>query len=494
MAPLPGSAAMQLFQQRATAVRPNFAVTSENKAAIQAICDRLDGLPLAIELAAARTKILSPRAILERLQSRLDLLTKGASDLPERQRTLRRTIDWSYDLLTVAEQRLFWRFSAFVGGGTLEATEAVCNTGEDLEIGVFEGLGSLLDKNLVQRVDNPDAEPRFTMLETIREYALERLASNCTVALTFTPSAAGGRYASLTITSDGSNSPRIVTLTGSGVNGQPGITLSPNSPLSFGNQDKGTQTAVSTVTLTNSGTAALTITSISSSTDFPESNTCSASLAAGASCTISIAFAPSQVGLENGTLTLTDSAGVQTLGLTGTGTAPTVTVGSAGGGSLTSTVGKGQTATYALALTGSAGFSGTVSLACSGAPQYATCALSSSTITLTPGSAKPFTATVSTQTSTAAVVSGNAGFIAGASIVAFSLLLPWRKRRGALVASWCIAALLALTGLSGCGGSGGGSTTPPPLVHYTAPGTYNLTITATSGSTVVTQTIVLTVQ
>lgn len=178
VAPLRGNAAMQLFQQRAMAVWPNFAVTSENEAAIHAICDRLDGLPLAIELAAARTKILSPKAILERLQRPLDLLTKGASDLPERQRTLRRTIDWSYDLLSVAEQRLFWRFSAFVGGATLEAAEAVCNTAEDLEIEVFEGLASLLDKNLVQRVDSPDAETRFTMLETIREYALERLASS----------------------------------------------------------------------------------------------------------------------------------------------------------------------------------------------------------------------------------------------------------------------------------------------------------------------------
>ncbi len=178
VAPLLGNAALQLFQQRATAVRPNFAVTSENEVAIQAICDRLDGLPLAIELAAARTRILSPRAILERLQSRLDLLTKGASDLPERQKTLRRTIDWSYDLLNADEQRLFWRFSIFAGGATLEATEAVCNTGQDLEIGVFEGLGSLLDKNLVQRVDSPEAEARFTMLETVREYALERLASS----------------------------------------------------------------------------------------------------------------------------------------------------------------------------------------------------------------------------------------------------------------------------------------------------------------------------
>ena len=178
VAPLPSSAAMQLFQQRATAVRPNFVVTPENGEAIRAICDRLDGLPLAIELAAARTKVLSPAAILDRLQSRLELLTRGATDLPERQKTLRKTIDWSYDLLNEGEQRLFWRFSAFVGGATLEGVEAVCDTGQNLRIGVFEGLSSLLDKNLVQRVDSPDVEPRFTMLETIREYALERLSTS----------------------------------------------------------------------------------------------------------------------------------------------------------------------------------------------------------------------------------------------------------------------------------------------------------------------------
>lgn len=178
VAPLGDSAAVQLFQQRATAVRPNFVSSPENDAVIHAICNRVDCLPLAIELAAARTKVLSPKAILERLQSRLVLLTSGASDSPERQKTLRKTIDWSYDLLSEGEQRLFWRFSAFVGGATLEAAEAVCNTGQDLEIGVFEGLASLLDKNLVYRVESPDAEPRFTMLETIREYALERLASS----------------------------------------------------------------------------------------------------------------------------------------------------------------------------------------------------------------------------------------------------------------------------------------------------------------------------
>ena len=175
VSPLMTSAALQLFEQRSMAVRPNFAITPENRVTIEAICRRLDGLPLAIELAAARTKVLSPSAILDRLQSRLELLTGGASDLPERQKTLRRTIDWSYDLLSVEEQRLFWRFAAFVGGATVEAVEAVCDTRLDLGLNVFDGLTSLLDKNLIQRVEQNDVETRFSMLETIREYALERL-------------------------------------------------------------------------------------------------------------------------------------------------------------------------------------------------------------------------------------------------------------------------------------------------------------------------------
>ena len=178
VAPLEPSSAVQLFVQRATAVRPNFAINAENSGAVQEICSRLDGLPLAIELAAARTKLLSPKAILDRLESRLQLLTGGALDLPERQQTLRNTIDWSHDLLNEAEQKLFRRFSVFVGGGTLEAVEAVCNTGLDLGIDLFEGLSSLVDKNLIQRMDVLDSEARFTMLETIREYALERLATS----------------------------------------------------------------------------------------------------------------------------------------------------------------------------------------------------------------------------------------------------------------------------------------------------------------------------
>jgi predicted ATPase/DNA-binding winged helix-turn-helix (wHTH) protein len=178
VAPLEQNFAIQLFAQRAAAVRPDFIVSPENSIAIHEICSRLDCLPLAIELAAPRIKLLSPNVLLERLQSRLQLLTGGALDLPERQQTLRNTIEWSHGLLNEAEQKLFRRFSAFVGGGTLEAAEAVCNTDRDLGIDLFDGLSSLVDKNLIQRVDPLDSETRFTILQTIREFALERLVSS----------------------------------------------------------------------------------------------------------------------------------------------------------------------------------------------------------------------------------------------------------------------------------------------------------------------------
>lgn len=178
VAPLEEDSAVQLFVQRATAVRPTFALNLENSDAIREICRRLDGLPLAIELAAARTKLLSSSAILERLQSRLQLLTGGPLDLPTRQQTLRNTIDWSHELLNEAEQKLFRRFAVFIGGGTLEAAEAICNTGRDLGMDLFDGLSSLVDKNLVHHAERPGSDARFTMLETIREYALERLAAS----------------------------------------------------------------------------------------------------------------------------------------------------------------------------------------------------------------------------------------------------------------------------------------------------------------------------
>ncbi len=176
--PLAQDSAAELFAQRAASVRPGFAVTQEDARAIREICSRLDGLPLAIELAAARTKLLPPSAILDRLQSRLQLLTGGAVDLPERQQTLRNTIDWSHDLLNAPERKLFRRLAVFAGGCTLEAVEAVCNTNGDLDIDPLQGLSSLVDQNLIQTSGAADAEARFVMLQTVREYGLERLADS----------------------------------------------------------------------------------------------------------------------------------------------------------------------------------------------------------------------------------------------------------------------------------------------------------------------------
>jgi predicted ATPase len=173
-----------LFVQRAVAARPDFELNPENAAAVSEICSRLDGLPLAIELAAARVKVLSPSAMLTRLASRLQLLTGGARDLPERQQTLRAAMDWSYDLLSSAEQKLLRRLAVFAAGCDLEGMEAVCDTKGDLDLDLLDGVASLVDKSLVQQVEQTKGESRFVMLETIREYALEKLAESGEEALT----------------------------------------------------------------------------------------------------------------------------------------------------------------------------------------------------------------------------------------------------------------------------------------------------------------------
>jgi predicted ATPase/serine/threonine protein kinase len=170
--------AIALFVERAQAVKHQFVLTEENAPAVAAICSRLDGLPLAIELAAARIKLLSPSAMLTRLERRLNLLTGGARDLPTRQQTLRNTVDWSYGLLNGSEQTLFRRLSVFARGCTLEGVEAVCDTKGDLGLDVLDGMASLVDKSLAQQVEQVDKETRFFMLSTIREYALERLAES----------------------------------------------------------------------------------------------------------------------------------------------------------------------------------------------------------------------------------------------------------------------------------------------------------------------------
>jgi predicted ATPase/DNA-binding CsgD family transcriptional regulator len=172
------SPAVALFVARARAVKPDFRLTGESAEAAAGICHRLDGLPLAIELAAARVRLLPPQELLARLEQRLPLLTGGALDLPERQQTLRNTIDWSHDLLDEEERRLFRRLSAFVGGFTLHAVEAVCNAIEDPPGDTLDGITSLIDKSLLRQEEGVGGEPRFAMLETIREYALEQLAAS----------------------------------------------------------------------------------------------------------------------------------------------------------------------------------------------------------------------------------------------------------------------------------------------------------------------------
>lgn len=182
-----------LFLQRALSIKPDFAITNENARTIAEICVRLDGLPLAIELAAARIKLLSPQKLLERLDHRLQVLTGGARDAPERHQTLRNTIKWSYDLLSAEEQRLFSRLSVFVGGCTLEAAEAICGHPpvgaalplqvdalplQDGAMSMLDGLSLLIDKHLLQQVEQANGEPRLMMLETIREYALECLTAS----------------------------------------------------------------------------------------------------------------------------------------------------------------------------------------------------------------------------------------------------------------------------------------------------------------------------
>jgi predicted ATPase len=170
--------AVALFVQRAVAAKPDFELNRENASAVTEICARLDGLPLAIELAAARVKVLSPSSLLTRLASRLQLLTGGARDLPRRQQTLRAAMDWSYDLLNAAEQKLFRRLSVFVGGCNLEGVEAVCDTKGDLDLDLLDGMASMVDKSLVQQVEQAKGESRLMMLETIREYALEKLQAS----------------------------------------------------------------------------------------------------------------------------------------------------------------------------------------------------------------------------------------------------------------------------------------------------------------------------
>lgn len=163
--------AIRLFVDRARQARAGFELTPANAPDVAAICARLGGLPLAIELAAARIRMLPPQVLLARLEHQLELLTGGPRDLPARQRTMRDTITWSYALLTPEEQRLLAQLAVFAGGSTLDAADAVCGT----ELDVLAGLTALTDHSLVQQIEQPDGSVRFTMLESIREFGHEQL-------------------------------------------------------------------------------------------------------------------------------------------------------------------------------------------------------------------------------------------------------------------------------------------------------------------------------
>lgn len=172
---------VRLFVQHTRTHQPNFYLTEENSRIVGHLCKRLDGLPLAIELAAAQMRLLTPEIILSRLEGGLNVLGQGPRDAPAHQRTLRATIDWSYNLLSDEEKKLFARLSVFQGGWSLEALEVIC--ADDLGLDVFDGLTSLVNKSLVVQSIGSDGEPRFSMLETLQEYALEQLEAEDTDAL-----------------------------------------------------------------------------------------------------------------------------------------------------------------------------------------------------------------------------------------------------------------------------------------------------------------------
>lgn len=167
--------AVALFLERAQAVKPDLELSADNAAAVAEICARLDGLPLAIELAAARVKLLPPSAMLPRLANRLQILTGGPRDLPERQQTLRDAIAWSIDLLDDAERLLFRRLAVFAGGCTLDAAEQVLGSGDTPSLDILEAVSGLVDHSLLRQVDGVDGDPRYVMLGTIRDYAMEQL-------------------------------------------------------------------------------------------------------------------------------------------------------------------------------------------------------------------------------------------------------------------------------------------------------------------------------
>lgn len=271
--------------------------------------------------------------------------------------------------------------------------------------------------------------------------------------------------------------------------------------LTFANQDTGTTSNTQTVSFANTGTATLAISGITISGPFTQSSTCGSTLAAGASCAFTLTFAPTSTGAATGTLTITDNAAgsPHTVSLSGTGTAPTMTLATAAGGSTSATVNSGQTANYNLSVVGTPGFTGTVTFSCSGAPANASCAVNPASTTVAKGATATFTVTVTTQTTTVAKLeprqgSGRRGALALLAIFAMPLIAFGGRRRATLSLLVLICFSLGLG--TGCGGGGSTAPTPAPTSHAatTPSGTYTLTASANAGSVTASQKLTLTVQ
>ena len=316
---------------------------------------------------------------------------------------------------------------------------------------------------------------------------------NCSISVIFTPTALGSRSGAVTIADNASNSPQMVPLSGTGVSAVPAVTLNPTS-LTFPDTIVGQSSSAMAVTMTNTGHATLTISHISISGDFSETNTCGASLSAGQNCSINVTFTPTALGTRNGTVTIADNASnsPQIIPLSGTGISGSLNLGPAPGGSTSATVQAGQPAGYQLSI-GGAGLSGTASLSCSGAPTGAACSVPPS-MNINASSATPFNVSVTTTSRTMSML--HPGNLRSRWLWATSLLclviLPTARRKKQLVFIGRGLPILLLLLICSCGGGSGsssGSTTNP---NGTPAGTYQLTVAAKSGS--VSQSIMLTLK
>lgn len=311
--------------------------------------------------------------------------------------------------------------------------------------------------------------------------ASDVVASGTAQVTVTTPTPGGGTSSALTFTIN----PAVPAAAVSGTN------------LAFGSIAEGSSSPGQTVTVTNSGTAILSIASIATSGDFTETNTCGATLAVNGSCQISVILTPTTTGPRTGTLTIADNAvnSPQSVSLSGTGIVP-VAIGPASGSSTSAAISSGGTANYNLSLTGSTGFSGTLTLTCSGAPENAACTINPATLTLTPGNVANFTVTVTTTASQTALVFQNSRFqLAGLGLCSLFIVPLLQLRKRTRVAALCLTAVCVFFAVSGCAGNGSGSPAPTsPNLAVTPAGTYTLKVTASNGSVTVTQNLTMIVQ